>query len=183
MVESLERGLRQVGGDRAGCALFANPRQMLACFLEVAALQQLEGEERVRLGLLGVARGGFEQGIGRNIVPQETQDRHWPRRLCRTGDRLVEKRPGVVFLAIPARTKEPQQGHVRGKAIAPTFEIEKGTGIGLGTRFSSAEPGPATCDVSLGPLRVTLDDPIELGDGAFPVALHSESIALLDVNL
>src|SRR5208283_886596 len=81
MVESLECGLRQVGGDRAGCALFANPRQMLACFLDVAALQQLEREERVRLALLGVARRGFEQGIGRNIVPQETQDRHWPRRL------------------------------------------------------------------------------------------------------
>ena len=64
MVESLERDLRQVGGDRAGCALFANPGQMLACFLEVAALQQLEGEEGVRLGLLGVARGGFKQGIG-----------------------------------------------------------------------------------------------------------------------
>ncbi len=38
MVESLERGLRQVGGDRAACAPFANPGQMLACFLEVAAL-------------------------------------------------------------------------------------------------------------------------------------------------
>ena len=79
--------------------------------------------------------------------------------------------------------QEPQQGHVRGTSIAPAFEFEERTRIGLGAGFTCAEPGPAARDVSLGSLGVTLEDAIELSDGASPVALGSQGIALLEMQV